>query len=64
MLYKIERLYFNRPGYHRAIKTGLYLEEAQAWCGNPETSSSTCTKAENKRRTRLYGPWFDAYNKM
>jgi hypothetical protein len=43
------------------IETGLTLEQAQEHCQNPETSSSTCTLALGKRRTRLHGPWFDSY---
>ena len=61
--YKVSRVYFNRPGYRRTIADRLTLEEAQAHCNDPETSSSTCTKAEGKRRTHRYGPWFDCYNK-
>jgi hypothetical protein len=45
----------------RTILTRLSLEQAQAHCSDPETSSSTCTKAANKRRTALRGPWFDSY---
>lgn len=60
-MYKIERLYFNRPGHRRTIDTGLTLEQAQAHCKDPETSSRTCTSAAGKRRTREHGPWFDCY---
>lgn len=58
--YKIKRLFFKgrRP---RTILTGLSLEQAQAHCKNPETSSSTATSAKARRYTRLYGPWFDSY---
>jgi hypothetical protein len=59
--YKLQRVYFNRPGYRRTLDTGLTLEQVQAHCGNLETSSSTCTLAAGKRRTRLQGPWFDSY---
>lgn len=45
----------------RAIRTGLTLEEAQAHCRNPETSSRTATNAKAKARTKRYGPWFDSY---
>jgi hypothetical protein len=61
MSYKIVRFYFNRPGYRRTIDRGLTLEEAQAHCRNPETSSSTCKLPVNRRRTRQAGPWFDGY---
>ena len=42
---------------------GLTLEEAQAHCNDPETSSSTCTKSAGRKRTKTYGPWFDGYEK-
>jgi hypothetical protein len=59
--YKIVRGYMNDS--KRTIVTGLTLEEAQAHCRDPETSSRTCTKAANKRRTKQRGPWFDGYEK-
>jgi hypothetical protein len=59
-MYKIVRMYFR--GGKRTIATGLSLEQAQAHCEDPETSSSTCTKAEGKRRTRRMGAWFDGYD--
>jgi hypothetical protein len=59
-MYKIVRMYF-KGHPKRTIKSGLTLEEAQAHCGDPETSSSTCTSAAGKARTRKMGPWFDGY---
>ena len=59
MSYKIVRMYFN--GRPRTIKRGLSLEEAQKHCQDPETSSSTCKKAANVRRTETHGLWFDGY---
>ena len=59
--YKVIRFYFKRPGYRRTIETGLTLEQAQEHCHNPETSSTTCTRAPNVRRTKQQGPWFDGY---
>lgn len=59
--YDIVRFYFNRPGYARTIKSRVTLEEAQAHCNDPETSSSTCTSAAGKARTRRLGAWFDGY---
>ena len=59
-MYKIIRFYFK--GGKRTIATRLTLEQAQAHCEDPETSSSTCTKAEGKRRTRRMGAWFDGYD--
>jgi hypothetical protein len=58
--YKIVRMYFR--GGKREIMRGLTLEEAQAHCSDPETSSRTCTKAAGKRRTAQRGPWFDGYS--
>ena len=58
-MYKIQRLYFR--GGRRTIKSGLTLEQAQAHCSDPETSSSTCQRAKNVKRTRERGAWFDSY---
>ena len=69
-MYKIIRHYFGKTGpdghlqsSRRAVNgmSGLTLEEAQAHCSNPETSSSTCQRATNVRRTRERGEWFDGY---
>lgn len=59
--YKIRRVYFGRPHSARTIKTGLTLEQAQAHCNDPETSSSTCTTAKARRITRRNGSWFDGW---
>lgn len=59
--YKIVRMYFDRNVPRRTIKRGLTLEQAQEHCSDPETSSETCTKYANKRRTERFGPWFDGY---
>ena len=40
------------------------LEEAQLWCRNPETSSSTCEGETGKKYTEVHGPWFDAYEEV
>ncbi len=65
-MYKIVRNYFKgRPqNCRQVIKTGLTLEEAQAHCKDPETSSSTCRLARNKARTERFGAWFDGYTTM
>jgi hypothetical protein len=55
--YKIIRFYQKDPDRNRVIRTGLTLEEAQAHCRDPETSSITCTRPENF----AYGRWFDGY---
>ena len=59
--YKIVRGYFK--GGRRVVKTGLTLEEAQKHCNDPETSSSTCRKSANVKRTQQRGPWFDGYER-
>lgn len=59
MRYKIVRMYLK--GGKRTIETGLTLEQAQAHCKDPETSSSTCTGSKAKARTRTKGEWFDGY---
>lgn len=61
--YKIVRMYFNKDIPKRTIDTRLTLEEAQAHCSDPETSSRTCIKPAGVRRTRKLGAWFDGYEK-
>jgi hypothetical protein len=58
-IYRVIRLRFHGKG--RTIKSGLTLTEAQAHCGNPETSSSTCSDATKRRQP---GRWFDGYDYM
>lgn len=57
--YKIVRMFFR--GGKRTIKTGLTLEQAQAHCQRPDTSSSTATSAKLRRYTEARGAWFDGY---
>jgi len=59
--YKIVRCYMNGGHQFRTVKRGLTLEQAQAHCRNPETSSKTATSAAARRRTKTRGPWFDGY---
>lgn len=62
MLYKVVRFYArNKPSRAVSGKTGLYLEEAQAHCNDPESSWQTCTTKTGKARTRKFGPWFDGW---
>jgi hypothetical protein len=61
MSYKIVRFYRDDDSRRRVIKRGLTLEEAQAHCQDPETSSSTATSYPARRRTECFGPWFDGY---
>ena len=62
MSYKIVRLYgvFAKHG-KRTIDSGLTLEQAQAHCQDPETSSTTATKYKGRKLTERYGVWFDSY---
>ena len=60
--YKIVRLYKDAGIRRRTIDTRLTLDEAQAHCSDPETSSSTCTKASGRARTRKVGAWVDSYS--
>jgi hypothetical protein len=57
--YRIIRHFQNSA--NRTIKKGLTLEEAQAHCQNPETSSTTATGKTETNRTKRYGQWFDGY---
>lgn len=57
--YKIVRHHFRGKPY--TIKRGLTLEQAQAHCEDPETSSRTCTKPNGLRLNRRHGQWFDGY---
>lgn len=57
--YKIVR-HFQR-GKNQVTLTGLTLEQAQAHCSDPETSSSTATSDAARKLTARKGPWFDGY---
>jgi hypothetical protein len=61
MTYRIVRMYQDPGHSSRTLERGLTLDEAQAHCRDLETSSSTCTEAAAKARTRKFGPWFDGY---
>lgn len=43
------------------IQTDLSLEEAQAICSDPESSSRTCTRVAGNERTEEKGAWFIGY---
>lgn len=59
--YRVYRHYLNAPGENELIATGLTLDEAQAHCKDPETSSSTARSEGGLARTAERGPWFDGY---
>lgn len=58
--YRIIRM-FERNYRPRVIKRGLTLEEAQAYCADPETASETAKGARARRFTTYYGPWYDGF---
>ena len=60
--YKIIRNYFDDAEERHVIRRGLTLEEAQAHCKDPETSSSTAKSAAAVALTERAGPWFDGYD--
>lgn len=60
--YKIVRKYEHEDLENEVIKRGLTLEEAQAHCSDPETSSRTAVELEGRTRTATVGTWFDAYS--
>ena len=61
--YKILRFFKERgrPSKEVGRLTGLSLEEAQAHCQDPESSSWTCTAPDKKAITDEHGEWFDGY---
>jgi len=64
MIYDIIR--FNFDGSKRTMFRGLSLEEAQAHCQDPQTSSATCTATSGKRTKAIVlrhnrNPWFHGY---
>ncbi|HUW14871.1 MAG TPA: hypothetical protein VM537_34445 [Anaerolineae bacterium] len=60
-MYRIVRFYRDAQIRRRVIARGLTLAEAQTYCKDPETSSSTCTRPAGRARTRRMGAWFDGY---
>jgi hypothetical protein len=60
-MYKIIRFFRDDSSKNRTIKTGLTLQEAQAHCKDPETSSSTAKSRASQKITDSHGPWFDGY---
>lgn len=61
--YKIVRFYQRDTKPNRVITRGLTLEQAQAHCSSPETSSKTATGWAEKLEAKANGPWFDGYER-
>jgi len=59
--YHVDRLYFRRPGVRRRMLSNVTLAEAQTWCADLNSSSTTAWTTSAIRRTKRYGPWFDSY---
>ena len=59
--YRIVRKYQRSDVADETIDEDLTLEEAQAHCNDPETSSKTCRGREGLERTERFGAWFDSY---
>jgi hypothetical protein len=59
--YRIVRRFMRDEHESQVVKTGLSLEEAQAHCHDPETSSSTAQGTHEQATTERFGPWFDSY---
>ena len=64
MRYRIVRFYESAGIRRRVIAKGLTLEQAQAHCYDPETSSSTCVGKAGRARTKKVGRWFDGYEEQ
>jgi hypothetical protein len=60
MKYKIIRFHKN-SGEQKIIDGDLSLSEAQEWCRDAESSSTTCEDDAGKEYTAQHGPWFDGY---
>ena len=60
--YKVIRMFANTDLSSKVVKRHLTLEQAQAWCKDPETSSRTCTSKKAKNLTARCGAWFDGYS--
>lgn len=63
MTYRIVRRYADRNIPKRTLPglARVSLEEAQAHCSNPETSSRTAKGAKARRITQRNGAWSDCY---
>jgi hypothetical protein len=59
--YKIVRTFQRKGIPPQVIDEGLTLEEAQAHCKDPNTSSSTAFTRDTMAIALKLGPWFDGY---
>jgi hypothetical protein len=62
--YDIIRFYFNKGNTtQEVVREDVTLQDAQAHCKDPESSSSTCTMDDGTARTAERGEWFDGYER-
>lgn len=61
MMYKVQRLYFHKPGKKVTLYDRLTLEEARTICRDPESSSRTAVSKAGRATTKRHGPWFNSY---
>ena len=58
--FRIVRVFFE--GYpDKTIKRGMTLQEARAWCKDPETNSSTAKSKKAQSLLEKYGEWYDGF---
>lgn len=62
--YDIIRMFFSDDYDTFVVKRNVTLEEAQAHCSDPETSSRSGTSDWVKAYTEKYGDWFDGYEQV
>lgn len=64
MAYKIIR-HYQDPNMAPVLLTYVEtLDQAEEWCRDPQTSSSTAWAPEATGHTESYGPWFDGYEEV
>lgn len=63
-MYEIRRFYQDPERPYDVIRNVATLEEAQAHCNDPETSSSTATSQWAQALTEKVGSWFDGYEEV
>ncbi len=62
--YKIRRFYRdNNELSGETVAEGLTIDQAHAWCENPDTNSKTAIGYLETKRTQEHGPWFEGFEK-
>ena len=60
--YKVVRFFQDDDVEKETVLRGLTMDEAQAHCKDPESSSRTATSPEALMRTEEFGAWFDGWS--